>query len=144
MTTPADVQDHVSAALRPVAGLVVPADVAQLLARWLADYAQFRRQPGQSGVPMLLLEIQRAFAEFAAGSSRQREDLRPMSLEVLPSTYAEVDTSEAAAALGCSADNVRWHIARGNLMSRKVGRQHMISVGSLEGLRVRLAERREA
>ena len=145
MTTAADLQARISAALRPVDGMVIPPDVARLLARWLAEYAEFRRRPGQSGVPMLLLEVQWAFAEFAAVSSRQQEDLRSMSPEIVTSAHEpEVGTDEAAAVLRCSTDNVRWHFRQGNLAGRKVGRQLMISVASLQSLKCRLGERKGA
>ncbi|WP_136245914.1 helix-turn-helix domain-containing protein [Mycobacterium intracellulare] len=142
-----DVQAKVSAALRPVAGMVVPGDLAALIARWLGDYAQFRRQPGQSGVPILLLEVQHAFAEYgaAASDSRQRErDGLGASELVAFEGDAWMGTAEAAAELGISADTVRWHCRKGNLDGRRFGRQLMITLASLESLKARLSEQRGA
>ena len=160
MSAADDLQARVSAALRPVNGMVLPPEVAAQVARWLADYAEYRRLR-TAGVPALLLEIQRAMTEYVAADSRQREaaaqalpaeawgptrvdsprlasnslaQLRPSQLD-----YDFVDTETAAAMLGCSTDTVRWHCRRGNIERRRAGRRLMVSVSSIENYKARSA-----
>lgn len=123
--------------------VAINADLARLVVFWLGRYAELAAQRNGC-IPDGLVEAQHALAEAAVsvGDSRQREQNSSAAVETIVSGHEPcVDTATAAAALGCTADKVRDHCRRGNLKSRKVGRQHMVTVDSLESLRVRLNER---
>ncbi|WP_406813976.1 helix-turn-helix domain-containing protein [Mycobacterium sp. M23085] len=147
MTTADDIQASVRSAVRPVNTIQIHPDLARCIVRWLGKHIEFTRQPGHPGVPALLIETQKALAEAVAAidDSRQREQERLATAEIVISGYdACVGTAEASAELGISADAVRWHIRRGNLASRKVGRQLMVTTSSLDRLKDRLGERKKA
>lgn len=122
-------------------------DLVRYIVHWLGDYARVKEQPGQPGVPEGVIPAQRALAEACAAmsDSRQREDPCLDGAGIVISGHeAYVDTAQAAALLGCTADNARDHCRRGNLEHRKIGRQVMITVSSIESLKVRLDERKGA
>jgi hypothetical protein len=50
-------------------------------------------------------------------------------------TGAWLSTSEAALLLDISADAVRWHCRRGNLVSRRAGGRVVVSAASVEDMR---------
>jgi hypothetical protein len=116
--------------------------VARRLVEWLGELAEIRRRT--NGCPPIgLVEVQQALAEAVAGGgdSRQREPEGLAAAEILGlNRDTEITTAEAAAQLGIPADLVRWHCRRGNLDSRKVGRQHMVTVASIENYKRRKAE----
>ena len=117
----------------------------RMILEFLGDHAKVLAQRNGCA-PALLVATQHAVAEkIAATDSRQRQRQGSVAAEIVASAYEpEVGTDEAAAALGITDSGVRWHITRGNLVSRKVGRQHMVTVRSLEGLKLRLDERKGA
>lgn len=134
---------NMAAAVRRLDVVAIDADLARVIVFWLGKYAEMASQRN-GAVPAGLVEAQHALAEAAVsvGDSRQREENRSVSAETVVLGHdAFVDTATAAEALGCTADNVRDHCRRGNLSSRKVGRQHMVTVGSLESLKARLSGR---
>lgn len=132
--------------IRAVIAVLVPADDARYLVRVIDFIEKENQRKGGVSLSQRLVVIRdRLAAGSAALSSRQREDLRSVTAETIRSTHEpEVGTAEAAVALDCTTDNVREHCRRGNLVCRKVGRQHMITVSSLEALKTRLAERKGA
>jgi hypothetical protein len=135
----------ISDAIQPLQGIRISADVGRLLVHWLGQHAEICKQR-YGCAPEGLADVQYALAEACAADSgddsRQREFSAEAAVRLLPSEHdVWVDTAAAAVALGCKSDNVRDHRRRGNLVSRKVGRQHMISVQSIDRLKSRLAER---
>jgi len=139
-----DIQAKVSAAVRPVNAIQIHPDLARRVIHWLGKYLELMRQPGQPGVPMLLIETQKALAEALAAmdNSRQREQGTSQALEIIVSGYdACVGTAEAARQLGISPDGVRWHCRKRNLESRKVGRQLMVTTSSIENYKRQKVER---
>lgn len=122
----------------------VDLNLVRCIVYWLGDYARLKQQPGQSGTPEGVVAAQAALAEAhaAVSDSRRDEADRAMAAEFVLSGHDTcVGTDEAAAALGISADGVRWHCRKGNLESRKVGRQLMITTASIENYKCRKAER---
>jgi hypothetical protein len=126
-------------------------ELLRMLVFWLGDYAYLKQRPGQPGVPEGVVAAQQALAEAHAAASNSRSDSRQREQKCLPASEfvlsghdSWVGTSAAAALLGISADGVRWHCRRGNLESRKVGRQVMVSMASIESLRAHLDERKGA
>lgn len=124
--------------------IAITPDLVKLLIHGLGDYAKLKQQPGQPGVPVWVRPAQTVLAEAFAErtGSRWREQERLEAGEIVMSGYdAQVGTTEAAAELGISPDAVRWNCRRGNLESRKVGRQLMVSTSSIENFMRRRAER---
>lgn len=122
----------------------VDLDLVRYIVHWLGDYARLKQQPGQPGVPEGVVAAQTALAEAhaAVSDSRRDEADRPIAAEILVSGHGpSVGTAEAAAALGISADGIRWHCRNRNLESRKVGRQLMVTTASIENYKRRKAER---
>lgn len=122
-------------------------DLVRYIVHWLGDYARLKQQPGQPGLPEGLIQAQTALAEAVAAmsDSRQRERASLGISELVTSGRGvELGTTEAAAELGVSTDTVRWHCREGNLEFRRVGRQLMIPVSSVEHLKVQLSERKGA
>lgn len=139
-----DIQAKIDAAVRPVTAIELHPDLARCIIHWLGRYIEFTRQPGQPGVPVMLMETQKALADAVAAidNSRQRELDRSLTPETIISGHdRRVGTDEAAAELGISADAVRWHCRKGNLDGRRVGRQVMVAVSSIEDFKRRRAER---
>jgi hypothetical protein len=133
-------------AVRRLDVVAIDPDLARALVFWLGKYADLATQRNGC-VPAGLAEVQYAIAEAAVGvgDSRQREEsLAAIAETVVLGHDAYVDTATAAAALGCTADTVRWHCRKGNLVSKKSGRQTMVTVASVEDLKVRLDQRKGA
>jgi len=120
-------------------------DLVRYIIHWLGDYIELKRQPGQPGVPEFVVAAQTALAEAhgASSDSRQREQDCLDGAEIVISGHEDtyVGTADAAAALECTADNVRQHCRNGNLKSCKVGRQVMVTTASIEDYKRRRAER---
>lgn len=122
-------------------------DLVRYIVHWLGDYVRLKQRPGQPGAPDGVIAAQRALAEAYAAMCdsrwRERDGLGAPELVAFEHEQ-QVGTAEAAAELGVSADTVRWHCRAGNLEFRRVGRQLMILVSSLESLKARLSERKGA
>lgn len=137
---------NIAAAVQRVDVIQVSVDAGHLLVHWLGQLADIGRHRNGCA-PIGLIEVQQALAEAVAGGgdSRQREPEGLAAAEILGlNRDTEITTAEAAAQLGLPADSVRWHCRRGNLDSRKVGRQHMVTVASIESYKRRKAEDRSA
>jgi len=120
-------------AVQRVDAVQISPQAARFLVHCLGRLAAVLGQ--QNGcAPEALVTLQHALAEPES----------PGASDLLPLGYELVDTETAANMLGLKADSVRWHRRRGNLESRKVGRQLMITVASIENLKVRLTERKGA
>jgi hypothetical protein len=122
----------------------VEPELVRFIIHWLGDYIRLKQLPGQPGIPEGVVAAQGALAEAhaSASNSRQREQECPTAPVSLVSGYEScVGTAEAAAALGISADTVRWHYRKANLDGRRVGRQLMVTTASIENLKRRKAER---
>lgn len=103
----------------------------RIILGYLGDHAKVLAQRNGCA-PGRLVAAQHAVAEtLAAADSRQRQCDSVASAEIVASGY-EIGTGEAAAALGITAGGVRWLIDHGHLISRKVGRQHMVTKASIE------------
>lgn len=121
----------------------VDLDLMRYIVHWLGDYARLKERPGQPGAPEGLIPAQIALAEAVAvmSDSRQREQDGLGAAELVAFEHEQcMGTAEAADLLGISADTVRWHCRAGNLEFRRVGRQLMIPVSSIERWKVQLSE----
>ncbi|MCV7100912.1 MULTISPECIES: hypothetical protein [Mycobacterium] len=124
--------------IQPVNGTWISPYMTKRIVRWLGDYIDYKRRG--AGIPEGLIEAQRMLAEAYAATgrnSRQQEPECSMAAAQLLSGCEVIDTAAAAAELGCTADNVRQHWRKGNLEGRKVGRQLMITVSSLQDYKSR-------
>jgi DNA-binding CsgD family transcriptional regulator len=141
----------IAAAIQRVDGLLISTDMARLIMHGLSGYATLAAQRNGCA-PDWVAKVQYALAEplaeslrqrepLTCESSRQREVLSSAEAEILPFGYDEITTAEAAATLGISPDAVRWHCRKGNLESRKVGRQLMVTTTSIENYKQRKARR---
>jgi hypothetical protein len=138
--------DLIAAAVRPVGGVLLSADAARLLVHWLGQLAALT-QARNGAAPHGLIAVQHHLAEAAAAAGSRRREADGLGVPaVVMFEHDEQYTTptDAAAALGISPDAVRWHRRRGNLQGRRVGRSWLISIASLESLKVRLDERRGA
>ncbi|WP_139043255.1 helix-turn-helix domain-containing protein [Mycobacterium lentiflavum] len=122
--------------VRRVDAIELAADVGRLVVHWLGDYAEIKRQR-YGCTPEGVVAVQHALAAaiVSDGDSRQHEAEGLGLTGVLLSAY--VDTAVAAQRLGLTADAVRWHCRRGNLASRRVGRQLMVSTESISDFKSR-------
>jgi hypothetical protein len=140
-----DARESIRAAVQRVDSVHITLEAARFIVHCLGRLAEMLAR--QNGCPPeTLVIVQHALAEACAIPSRQHDLRGSTGLEVVPSGHGqpEVGTDEAAAALRCTSDNVRRHCREGNLASRKVGRQYMITAASLESLKTRLDERKGA
>jgi hypothetical protein len=129
-----DPASAIRAAVERVDRIQMTTDLGRMLVHWLGNYAELARQR-YGCTPQGLIETQHAIAEAVVGDSRQREVKRSALQELLLSGHgSDVDTARAADLLGITADSVRWHCRKGNLVFHRVGRQMMISAASIENL----------
>jgi Helix-turn-helix domain len=132
----------IAAAVQRVDGVLVSTDLARVLVHWLGQLAK-AQQRNNGCASSELVAAQNALAEacFAAGHCAQRESERAAAAEILISGHEDmhVSTAEAAAALGITANGVRWLCGQGRLSGRKVGRQVMVTASSVEDYKQRKA-----
>jgi Helix-turn-helix domain len=137
-----DAREKISAAVQRVDAIQISPDLARLLVHWLGQLAKVKERTNgcASGE---LVAAQNALAEacFAAGYWRESESERAAAAEILISGHEDmhVSTAEAAAALGITANGVRWLCGQGRLSGRKVGRQVMVTASSVEDYKQRKA-----
>jgi hypothetical protein len=131
-------------AVRRVDGVQISPDFTRVLVHYLGQLSRIYGQ--QNGcAPADLVAAQHALAEAVVAHDSRRHEVKSVCApNALGSGHDLVDTETAAAMLGLKADTVRWHFRQGNLHGRRVGRQLMVSLASIESLKVRLGKKKGA
>jgi hypothetical protein len=112
-------------------GLLIPdADAAYLVA--VLAYVVESSRRGGALPSQRLVDIH---ARLEAGTRGNASTRVADGLPAIGLTGAWLSTSEAALLLGISADAVRWHCRRGNLVSRRAGGRVVVSAASVEDMR---------
>ena len=112
-------------------GLLIPdADAAYLVA--VLGYVVESGRRGGARPSQRLVDIH---ARLEAGTRGNASTRVADGLPAIGLTGAWLSTSEAALLLGISADAVRWHCRRGNLVSRRAGGRVVVSAASVEDMR---------
>jgi hypothetical protein len=134
---------NLSGAVQRVDGIVFSTDMVRLFIHGFRGYTELATQR-YGCAPEWVADVQYVLAE-ALADTRQGRDLtsddarQHQSLSTAPAEILTLDheftTAEAAAALGIRANLVRYHCSQGNLDSRKVGRQLMVSSASIQNFK---------
>lgn len=131
---------NIALAVRRVDVIQIDPGLARIIVHWLGQYADLATQ--RHGCPPEgLTEVQYTLAEVCVSAnknSRQHQENGLTATQPLVSGHdSEFGTTETAALLGITASCVRYHCERGNLKSRRCGRQLMITATSIAELKAR-------
>jgi hypothetical protein len=124
--------------IRAVDAVLVPHQAAAYLVKLIDYLIELGRREG--GAPSAdLVEIRNALVVSARVTTRADTRTNAAVAQSVLHLAADacVDTADAAETLGITPDTVRWHWRKGNLEGRKMGRQLVITVASVERLKAR-------